>query len=199
VISAARHQQGVVVFARCRRRSWGPSWREYSILSVPHDLAAHQLPNQLFQKNVLVVTKPKVKAVIADFGYSLCDGEQEVLASPRISCIEGYRAPELASLLEWPSRASDVFACASTFVELLYGQQLGAPSYSPPFNFNSISTGRRAISAQQWPQWESLIQSMWCGRRRERPTAHGVQKELARLIKAGDKRPRKVTSTLRVS
>jgi hypothetical protein len=145
---------------------------------------AHQLLNQLLQKNVLVATKPNsnaVRAVIADFGYSLCDGEQEVLASPRISCNEGYRAPELASLSEWPSRASDVFACASTFVELLYGRRLSGPYYCPPLKLTSA--GCRGIPSERWQEWDLMIQKMWSNNPTERPTARGVQEKIKKLVR----------------
>ena len=142
---------------------------------IPHSDRA-SIVHPLLQKNILVAIP--VKAVIADFGYSMCDGEEKESEKPRISAMQGHCAPELRGPQpEWPRPASDVFACASTFVELLFGGSLDAQSYRQRLP----STGYRAIPDKQWPELDGLIQNMWCGEPGGRPTAHEVQEKIQKI------------------
>ena len=135
----------------------------------------------MLQKNVLVAKLPSntVRAIIADFGYSLCDGEQEVLTSPRISAKQSHCAPELLSFptLAWPSPASDVFACASSFVELLFGRPLNAQSYRQTLP----STGYRELTNRQWGELGPFIQRMWCEDPAKRPSVSQTQEKIRKI------------------
>lgn len=175
--SDAGYQQGLVISARLRRCSWGPP-RCGCIL---YSSRSHRAPidHSLLQKNVLVANP--VKAVIADFGHSVCDGEEKESEKPRISAMQGHCAPELRGPQpEWPSRASDVFACASTFVELLFGRSLDAQSYCQPLP----SAGYRAIPDGQWPALDSLIQGMRREVPMERPSVQDVQEKIQKMNKS---------------
>jgi len=150
-------------------------------LAYLHDIGV--IHGDLHGENVLIASQNQkgsntVKGVIADFGYSVCYNE---LSRSRLSAMRNHCAPELADFPSvWLSPATDVFACASTFMQLL-----GLPLHPLSYREDLLYTqGCRAILEGRWEGWRGLIRMMWSERPDRRPAIREVQTRINKLIKS---------------